>query len=51
MEVVRYLEKQDSIKYTGVLFKIHTWNLMAGKKMLERLTKAGYKAAHVPFGM
>jgi hypothetical protein len=51
MEVVRWLEKQDSTKYSHCHFVIHTWNAKAGIKMTERLKAAGYRAHHQPFGL
>lgn len=50
MEVVRWLEKQDSTKYSCRII-VHTWNIRAGVKMATRLLAAGYDAGHVPFGM
>jgi CheY-like chemotaxis protein len=49
MEVVRWLERHDAAK--GAKVTIHTWNLPAGKRMVERLSAAGYKVTQRPFGM
>lgn len=49
MEVVRWLEHHGEAKGAKVI--IHTWNLQAGKRMVERLTDAGYKVIQKPFGM
>ena len=49
MEVVRYLEKNQGFKSAKVI--VHTWNLPAGARMVDRLTKAGYRVYQKPFGM
>lgn len=51
MEVVRWLEKQNSEQYFHVRFIVHTWNIKAGKKMAFRLWKQGYRVIRVPFGL
>ena len=50
LEVVRWLEKQDSSRYSHARFVVHTWDFKQGKRMTERLTAAGYKAKFHPFG-
>ena len=50
MEVVRWMEKNGTpSKNTKII--IHSWNLPASRRMVERLTDAGYKVQQVPFGM
>jgi len=49
MEVVRWLEHHGDAK--GAKITVHTWNLPAGKRMVERLTDAGYRVNQKPFGM
>lgn len=50
MEVVRWLEKHGpSVSDARVV--VHSWNLPAGKRMVERLTAAGFRVIHQPFGM
>ena len=49
MEVVRWLEHHVVAK--GARITVHTWNLPAGKRMVERLADAGYKVFQKPFGM
>jgi hypothetical protein len=51
MEIVRYLEKQDSHKFTGCHFVIHSHNEYAATRMVDRLKKAGYSVEAIPFGM
>lgn len=51
MEVIRWLEKQNPLKYSHVYFIIHTWNIFIGKKMMYRLKEKGYKAVQIPFGL
>lgn len=51
MQVVRWLEKQDSTKYSSCRIIVHTWNMRAGDKMATRLAVAGYRVEHIPFGM
>jgi hypothetical protein len=52
MEVVRWIEKLDNLKkFEKTLFVCHSWNLDAGRKMMERLTKLGLRATQLPFGM
>ena len=50
MEVVRWLEKQDSERYSHVKFVVHTWNIPAGMKMASRLIQKGYRVVREPFG-
>jgi hypothetical protein len=50
LEVVRWLEKQDSSSYSHVRFVVHTWNLVIGQKMVKRLQASGYRATLRPFG-
>lgn len=50
LEVVRWLEKQDSSRYSHVRFVVHTWALEMGQKMVKRLLAKGYRAVHRPFG-
>lgn len=50
MEVVRYLEKKDPKCFGGCEFIVHSWNVYAGKKMVERLESKGYKVKFRPFG-
>ena len=52
MEVVRFLERADMQlrdKMKNCQFIVHSWNIVAGRIMAERLRKAGYKAVHRPF--
>ena len=49
MQVVRFLEKTGTAKTAKII--IHSWNLPAGKRMVERLTDAGYRTQQRPFGM
>lgn len=49
MEVVRFLEDSDPDTFKGCLFIVHTWDTFNGKKMVERLIYAGYKAEYRPF--
>jgi len=51
MEAVRFLEKQNPEEYRGCKFQIHTHNVYAGNRMMQRLTKVGYDVQHLPFGM
>jgi len=51
MEVVRFMEKQDSNRFSGCHIVIHSHNDYAANRMVERLIKAGYSAKHRPFGM
>lgn len=51
MEVVRFLEKQDSLDYKDCEFVVHTHNQYAAKKMIERLIEAGYTTLYSPFGL
>jgi len=50
LEVVRWLEKQDSKKYNHITFVIHSWNARAAAKMEIRLLAAGYTVYIAPFG-
>ena len=50
MEVVRFLEKQNSQLFNHVEFVVHSWNIEAGKRMNRRLLDAGYKTCYIPFG-
>ncbi len=50
MEVIRWLERQDSASYSHVRFIIHSWNIPAGMKMTSRLIAKGYSVKNVPFG-
>lgn len=50
MEVVRFLEKQDSKTFTCD-FIVHSWNIDAAQKMNSRLNAHGYKSVQTPFGM
>lgn len=50
MEVVRWLEKQDISLFSETKFVVHSWNIPAGSRMHDRLTDAGYKSVHRPFG-
>jgi hypothetical protein len=50
MEVVRWLEHQDSALYSHTRFIIHSWNIPAGMKMTQRLQAKGYRVIRVPFG-
>ena len=49
MEVVRFLEKTHIANTAKII--VHSWNLPAGERMVERLTDAGYKVYQIPFGM
>lgn len=51
MEVVRWLEKQDPKQFDHVKFIVHSWNLGAANKMVERLRNKGYHVTKKPFGM
>ncbi len=58
MEVIRFLEKfeqnepQKFESFIDMKFIIHTWNVPAGKIMVERLQKLGIKfVQHKPFGL
>jgi hypothetical protein len=52
MEVVRWLEHvEDLKKYETCRFICHSWNIPAGRRMVERLQALGLKAEHIPFGM
>lgn len=50
MEIVRWLERQNSKKYSHVRFIVHTWDT-AGRKMVNRLWLKGYRVIYVPFGL
>ena len=50
MEVVRWLEKQNSKLFKHVEFVVHSWNLTAARTMHLRLLDAGYRACRKPFG-
>jgi len=50
MEVVRWLEKQDSLDYKECQFVVHSWNIEAAKVMTDRLLKVGYNVTQTPFG-
>lgn len=54
MEVVRWLENLSNsklMKYMSVRFTVHTWNIPAGKEMMERLVYIGLNTKFIPFGM
>jgi plasmid stabilization system protein ParE len=51
MEIVRWLEKQNHKYYEHVKFVVHSWNISAAVKMVERLRDKGYLAYQKPFGM
>lgn len=51
MEVVRWLEHQNPKDYEHVKFVVHSWNIPAAIKMVERLRAAGYRCYQQPFGM
>lgn len=50
MEVVRFLEKQNKPLFKKAKIIVHSWNIPAGRRMVARLTHAGYDAIHRPFG-
>lgn len=50
-EIVRYLEKQPAIEFSGCVFVVQDHDKKVGEKLTERLKKAGYSAIHKPFGM
>ena len=50
MEVVRFMEKQDSNRFSGCHIVIHSHNEYAANRMVERLVKAGYSVEYIPFG-
>jgi hypothetical protein len=57
MEVVRYLENlsvKEPIEFNqfeNIKFIIHSWNITAGAKMMERLKTIGLNVDFKPFGM
>jgi len=51
MEVVRWLEKHHPLEYAHVRFIVHSWNEIAGVKMVRRLTTAGFRVEYKPFGL
>ena len=51
MEVIRFLEKQPVERYKGCRFIVHSWNISAALKMVERLKAKGYSVTQKPFGM
>lgn len=50
MEIVRWLEKQDSVRYSHVRFIVHSWNIFFARKMAKRLQDKGYRVVQIPFG-
>ena len=54
MEVVRWMEDNlDKVKHmkdNGCTFTVHSWNLHAGRIMVERLKRLDLKAIFKPFG-
>ena len=51
MEIVRWLEHQNPKDYEHVKFVVHSWNIEAAIKMVERLRSKGYRAFQKPFGL
>jgi hypothetical protein len=49
LEVIRWLEKQDSKQYSHVKFIVHSHSQFA-TKMASRLRIKGYRVIRVPFG-
>lgn len=50
MEVVRFIEKQNSKEFEHILFTIQSWNGFASQMMKEHLEKLGLKVTYKPFG-
>jgi len=50
MEVIRWLEKQRVVDWAHCKFIVHSWNIDAGQRMVERLTYKGFNAKQQPFG-
>lgn len=50
MEVVRWLENNLQSKHKTTLFIVHSWNLPAGARMVERLRELGLQVHQIPFG-
>ncbi len=50
MELVRWLEKRRKKEFRQSKIIVHSWNLLAGRRMASRLRTAGFDAEAIPFG-